>query len=86
MTRIRYTTSNRIAKSQQFLCGNILVCILLDLSEMVYSIRNDETVLVMGRASSLVGLKKKAKIAAKELGCQFYDEVRNRGKTERYEV
>lgn len=88
MTRLRWTqskTANAIY-TPSILCGNKYVVIVIFLNKLTYHIEvtGDGEVLKEGHANTLVSLKKKAKLAVQELGASFYQELRQRGKTEIY--
>jgi len=72
--------------SQKFLCNNRMVQIVLYPDKLRYDIDTAEGTLKTGIANTLTSLKKKAKLAARELGASFLDEIRNRGKTERFKI
>ena len=85
MTRLRYKKEDVWLYTMPFLCGLAFVQISIDPINLKYyinKISNDEE-LKTGTANTLVSLKKKAKQAVKDLGTTFYEEIRNRGKTER---
>lgn len=72
--------------SQKFLCGTRLVQIVLYPNDLRYEIDTENGTIKSGKANTLASLKKKAKKAVIELGAAFKDEIRNRGKTERFEA
>jgi hypothetical protein len=85
MTRLTYKKINEhLLVSSEILCGKEFVKIFLYLKPLVYTIGTEGKVLKAGNANTLVSLKRKAKSAVKDLGASFYEEVRNRGSTERY--
>jgi hypothetical protein len=87
MTRIKYTKPiHGWIFSQQILCNTKIVVITLDLDTLTYHVMNGKEKLKEGQANTLTSLKRKAKQAVKELGAFFYDEIRNRGTTERIEL
>lgn len=86
MTRIKYQKANGWLFSQDFLCNTKIARISLDMENLRYYIMSGKETLKKGKANSLAALKKKAKQAAIELGASFYEEVRNKGKVERFEV
>jgi len=86
MTRIKYTKKAEVLRSQSFLCGTVIASITIFPSTLKYAISTDKKTLKTGTANTLTSLKKKAKLAAKELGASFLDEVRNSGKTERFKI
>lgn len=86
MTRIKYQKANGWLFSQDFLCNTKIARISLDMENLRYYIISGKETLKEGKANTLASLKKKAKQAAKDLGATFYDEIRNRGKIERFDV
>jgi hypothetical protein len=90
MSRIKYkkTPSGNLC-SQLFVTktGN-LIWIFINSKTLEYFIfyeKNKESIKC-GEANSLVSLKKKARAAVKELGVNFVDEVKTRGKVEKFEI
>lgn len=86
MTRIKYKSQpdGRLT-SDGILCNTSLALVTLYPKELKYSIVIDGEV-VYGTANNLSYLKKKAKTTLKNLGANFKDEIRNRGKTRKFTV
>jgi len=89
MTRIRYKkTDNTLVSSKPVLCNTRLANIVLYMDKMQFQIIdiNNKEVLAEGVCSSMMGLKKKAKDSAKNIGANFYDEVRNTKEVRRLDL
>jgi hypothetical protein len=86
MTRVNYLSCNGMLVSQEILCGTKLVQIVIDPTILEYKIESETDTLKTGQANTLTSLKKKAKQAVIDLGAKFHDELRNSGRTERFEL
>lgn len=80
MTRIRYTQpSEGILVSRPLIAGEHLVTVTIDTINNNFKVHNESGTLAHGEALDVAQLKKKAKLAAAQLGVVFQDEVRRRG-------
>ncbi len=87
MTRLKFVRDDSILKAGPILCGTRLLTLYVLPNILVYSILDEKDKLVKsGYANNLASVKRKAKQALIELGAKFDDELRNRGKVERFKV
>ncbi len=84
MTRLKYIKHpNGIFTSGPFLVKNQIIMLRVSSPALKYEIQLDNgDSIKIGYANSLVLVKRKAKLALKELGVFFEDEIRNNGKNE----
>jgi hypothetical protein len=79
-TRIRYKKEKegKYSSVETILCNARVGRIVLHINKMKYEIIdiNTKEVLAEGIASTLYNLKKSAKDAARNIGANFYDEIR----------
>lgn len=88
MTRLKWyqTIGGEALSTNTILIGNSFGLALIWPKSLVFSIIIDGETINKGKANSLSALKKKVKATLKELGTNFCDEIRNKGKTEKFEL
>lgn len=85
-TRLKYVRDGALHKAGPFITPQGTYTVTLDLKRLEGSINLNDSLMMLKYGNSTRELRRKVKQTLRELGVHFYDELRNKGKTQKFEV